>query len=583
LGDSLTSFAGALFDNFGQTTLLEFLHGGAAGSYGTVVEPCNWLQKFPDPLVYFYQSRGFCLAEAYYQSLLNPFQGLLVGEPLSAQFARPGQAEWNALDAGAILSGQILLPTASFTAAATNLPISQVDLFLDGTFVRTLTNLPPAAGNVLSVTLNGLTFNYTVPNGATLASATAGLAGALNNQSNLTQVSVVAAGDRLELQSLDRSVSGTNVLLSTATSVGSSALLNTMLSPARPNFLDTEAVGYVGLTVTNLTVEGDWLQLEVVKTNGFQATISVTNNTPDTNVANLCQLLMNAVNATTDLQSPDGVTAADLLFDPADPTVAEFLLYPRYPGWAAAGVQATLTASPDLVVLNPGAHTLEDNLSDLRPRNLLYVSAGLNELPIAFRLDTTQVPDGFHELTLVGYEGTSVRTQTRVSREVQIQNTTLSASLTPQIVGTNVTLDTPLSITVAANTNMISRIELFSTGGSIGVVSNQQSGTFLVETKALGLGLHPFYALVTDALGNRFRTRSVAIRIVPSFLVNLSGSPLVLSWSSVPGLTYEVLASTDFAGPFQQVATVAASGATAQWPVPSAGSSQTFYRVRLPP
>jgi len=87
-GDSLTSYAGKLFEDSGQTSLLAFLNAGAAGSYGTVDEPCNYLQKFPDPLAYFYQSRGFCLAEAYYQSVLNPFQGLFVGEPLSAPFAQ---------------------------------------------------------------------------------------------------------------------------------------------------------------------------------------------------------------------------------------------------------------------------------------------------------------------------------------------------------------------------------------------------------------------------------------------------------------------------------------------------------------
>ena len=41
ISDSLTSFAGKLFENSGQTPLLAFLNAGASGSYGTVVEPCN--------------------------------------------------------------------------------------------------------------------------------------------------------------------------------------------------------------------------------------------------------------------------------------------------------------------------------------------------------------------------------------------------------------------------------------------------------------------------------------------------------------------------------------------------------------
>ena len=88
--DTLTSFGGYILEHSGQTPLLAFLEAGAAGSYGTVVEPCNYTQKFPDPVDYFYQTRGFSLAEAYYQSVLNPFEGLFVGEPLAAPFARPG-------------------------------------------------------------------------------------------------------------------------------------------------------------------------------------------------------------------------------------------------------------------------------------------------------------------------------------------------------------------------------------------------------------------------------------------------------------------------------------------------------------
>jgi uncharacterized protein (TIGR03790 family) len=579
-GDSLTSFAGDLFENSGQTSLLVFLNAGAAASYGTVVEPCNYLQKFPDPLAFFYQIRGFSLAEAYYQSLLNPYQGVFVGEPLCAPFALPGQADWQALTNGTVLSTKASLPTALFSAAAANLPIGQVDLFIDGGYVRTLTNIPPATGNVLSVTLNGATVQYTVLDGATLAAVAAGLAGALNNESNTTKLAAIAAGDRLELQSLDLSTPGSNVLLSARTAAGTSSITSSVLTPARPEFIDSMAAGYLGLTVSNSPAQGDWLRLQVTKTNGIQVSISVTNSTADTNIANLCQLLMDAINISPALQGADGVIASDLY---PDNNLAQFFLYSRSPGWAAAQAQATLTASPDLLALPAGTNTLEDNLSDLRPRNHLYVSAGLGSLPISFTLDTTQFSDGFHELTLIGYEGTSVRTQTRVSRTVRVKNASLSASLLPQILGTNVTLNTPLNISVIANTNAVATIELFSSGGAIGIVSNQQSVAFSVPSVMLGLGLHPFYAIVTDAFGNQFRTQTVLIRIVPSFQVNISGQPLVLSWGSVPGLTYGILSSTNLSGAFQKAGTVTASGTNAQWAVPSPTKSQTFFRIQLSP
>ena len=94
IADSLTSYGGTLYENDGQTTLLAFMNAGAGGSYGTVFEPCNWLQKFPSPQDYFYQARGFSLAECYYMSLANPYQGLIVGEPLAAPFSRPPVGAW---------------------------------------------------------------------------------------------------------------------------------------------------------------------------------------------------------------------------------------------------------------------------------------------------------------------------------------------------------------------------------------------------------------------------------------------------------------------------------------------------------
>src|SRR2546425_4151004 len=143
MADNLTSFGGDLFEQTGgQLNLLEYLTSGAAGSYGTVTEPCNYLEKFPSPQNYFYQSRGFSLAECYYQSVTNPYQGLIVGEPLAAPFARPPAAAWIGLPANSVLSGTTNL-TLQATAADANHPIQQVDLFLDGLWLQTLTNITP--------------------------------------------------------------------------------------------------------------------------------------------------------------------------------------------------------------------------------------------------------------------------------------------------------------------------------------------------------------------------------------------------------------------------------------------------------
>ncbi len=584
IGDSLTSYAGIIFgDSGGQTTLLAFLNAGAAGSYGTITEPCNYTQKFPDALNYFYQNRGFCLAEAYYQSIQNPYQGLLVGEPLSAPFARPGTADWSSLTNGTGLSNQAALHLA-FSAAATNQPLGQVDLFLDGTYVQTITNLLPAASNVLSATLNGFTVNYVVPTNATVASVAAGFAAALNGQANSTRVLARAVGDRLELQSLDVAVPGSNVTLSASAAIGAATRLTTLLAPARPTFLDSTATGYLSVLASNTPIVGDWLQLDFTKTNGGQVTVGITNTAPDTSIATLVQNLLYLVNANPDLQSADGVLAEDFADDTYCGVVAaQLTLYTRSPGWPASGIQVAFTASTNLLTLPSGTNRLQDNLSDLRPRNHLYVNSGAATLPASFVLETTRFPDGYHQLTAVASEGSSVRTQTRVSRTVRIQNTALTTTFTTMLTGTNATLDTPLQFAVTVSVPNIARIELFSTGGSIGVVSNQPSAVFAAPSASLGLGLHPFYALVTDAAGNRYQTQTDWIRLIPSFQLGISGTPLQLSWPAVPGLSYDVLATTNLSRSFQLVTTILASNTLIQWRIPAPAAAANFYRVGLSP
>ncbi len=93
VADHLTSFGGQLTDS-GQMSSLRWLEVGATGSYGTVVEPCNFPQKFPHPGVLMaHYLNGDTLIEAYWKSVLMPGQGIFIGEPLARPFPsgrRPG-------------------------------------------------------------------------------------------------------------------------------------------------------------------------------------------------------------------------------------------------------------------------------------------------------------------------------------------------------------------------------------------------------------------------------------------------------------------------------------------------------------
>jgi hypothetical protein len=136
---------------------------------------------------------------------------------------------------------------------------------------------------------------------------------------------------------------------------------------------------------------------------------------------------------------------------------------------------------------------------------------------------------------------------------------------------------------VVASTTNVSTIELFSTGGSLGVVGNQATAAFSVAGTNLGLGLHPFHAVVTASGGAQYRTETKWIRLLgpePPFTVSLASSPVALSWPATAGRSYDVLSSTNLESLFQVQTSLIPSNGTATWTDPNAAASPRFYRVR---
>ncbi|SDH36519.1 MULTISPECIES: TIGR03790 family protein [unclassified Duganella] len=88
LADHLTSTGGDLLSD-SQMSSLRWLDAGATASYGTVTEPCNYWQKFPQPTVLLRQYLlGNTAIEAYWKSVAWPAQGVFIGEPLAAPYRR---------------------------------------------------------------------------------------------------------------------------------------------------------------------------------------------------------------------------------------------------------------------------------------------------------------------------------------------------------------------------------------------------------------------------------------------------------------------------------------------------------------
>lgn len=86
IADHLTSYGGDLLGT-GQMSSMRWLIAGATASYGTVSEPCNYWQKFPNPAVLMkHYLNGETAVEAYWKSVAWLGQGIFIGEPLAAPY-----------------------------------------------------------------------------------------------------------------------------------------------------------------------------------------------------------------------------------------------------------------------------------------------------------------------------------------------------------------------------------------------------------------------------------------------------------------------------------------------------------------
>ena len=128
--ENFTSYGGILRDGSSQTPLTDLLRLGAAGSSGTVVEPFAIPNKFPHAIMHIHYARGCTLAESYYQSVLAPYQLLIVGDPLCRPWGIRPVVQFAGIAEGDQLKGSVDLTVQATVPGGE--PTDQVSLFLDG-------------------------------------------------------------------------------------------------------------------------------------------------------------------------------------------------------------------------------------------------------------------------------------------------------------------------------------------------------------------------------------------------------------------------------------------------------------------
>ena len=119
VGDHLTSYGGQLTDS-SQMSALRWLETGMSASYGTVVEPCNLVDKFPNVrFVLQHYTRGMSAVEAYWKSVKSPGEGVFIGDPLTNPW---GRHHLTYADGALRIETPMLLPGQSLSVMAGDHP-----------------------------------------------------------------------------------------------------------------------------------------------------------------------------------------------------------------------------------------------------------------------------------------------------------------------------------------------------------------------------------------------------------------------------------------------------------------------------
>ncbi len=132
--EHFTSFGGDMHGNAGQTPLSELLRYGATAASGTVTEPYALPNKFPSPMMQVHYARGCTVAESFYQSVLCPYQLLIVGDPLCRPWANIPEITSTGVTAGETVHDEIKVkPKARFPVGV---KADHFEMILDGLKIR---------------------------------------------------------------------------------------------------------------------------------------------------------------------------------------------------------------------------------------------------------------------------------------------------------------------------------------------------------------------------------------------------------------------------------------------------------------
>lgn len=512
MGDHLTSFGGFLYDpDPGQMSIVEWLKAGCAGSYGTVIEPCLYTNKFPQAREHYWYGRGFSLGEAYFMAVRNPYQGVVAGDPLCQPYAMQPLLSIGGITSNQVASGFVAV-TVTGTAVSASRPVDQIDLYLDGAFLASLTNMVPTRSNVVMVTINGTNCTYTIPLGASLFTAATGLAASVN-ASNVA-ATARAYGDRIEIKQTALGVSGTGLTCVATSSTGSAGRVTVFARTPFTNFLETTCAAYKQVTLSGTPVSGDVVRATVTRLDGVAVTNQVVAGTNDT-VYSLLTSLAGIVTADTDLQTSVGCESKWVSLDYLTGVYEGFFIA-RTNVWNGYNLTLkfqVLPAGGGLAAVD-WTNKFVDNAGVMSARATVFLSEGETNLSAGYSLNTANLSDGPHELTAVAYEGTAVKTQGRITIPFIVDNNTNTCAITNPPTGGTALLSE--SVTAYVQAPSATSVE-FYVEGKLLASTHATPYVFLFAATNYGVGTVNLQAKAFASGGDSVLSSNVRVTVLPDY------------------------------------------------------------------
>jgi len=512
LGDSLTSSGGNLFDPGVQMSILHWLKAGCVGAYGTCVEPCNYTQKFPATMIYFWYGRGFSYGESLNMSVKNPYQGVMGGDPLCAPYAVTATVSIAGIEQGATYSNNIPVVITAIASDARH-PLDQLDGYIDGLFRQTFTNLLPAIGNTVSVTIDSTTRTATVLSGDSLYDITERLENKINGYP-LQDVKAVAVSDRITVSQKTLGLSASGKSISATTAAGSATQNLLFAYVTHTNFLEAHYSAMEQLYLSGTPSSGDVVRTVITTLDTLIYTNEVTAGTGDT-VSSLISDLMTEINANTNLQTVTGCEAK--YKKNSGSSYSECWLVARTNTYAGTDLYV------DFQVIPTGGSSLantsfsdyfDDNADDMKGKAMVFLGCGKTNLSDSFMFNTTQYADGPHVVHAVAREGTAVGSFSSKSVEFYIRNTDISCTITSPVNMANLATGTTFSVYVNSTSasTTITGLQLFAGANLVGE-TNAATATFSLQADTFGPGIIHVQAKALATNGTAALSELLEIRI----------------------------------------------------------------------